>query len=483
MSCTRREFMTQSAAMLASARIAPSLGPPVSRSTARRCSSRATRSPIAAGTAPSPPPTRPAPSAPAIRYCSPRCCANETPGGTSRSSIAGSAEIPSPTSPRGGRPTPSTCKPAILSILIGVNDVWHTLGKTPANEVVTTYEAGYHALLDRTRAALPGVKIVVLEPFALRTGSVNDTWFPEFDQLRAACRRVADRAHAQFVGLHDMFQKRAARSSPAYWAADGVHPTAAGHQAIAEEWIGVVKPSGAAFAALLLAAPLAAQGARRPADSAVVILLGTGTPRPDPDASGAATAVVVGSRTFLFDAGPGVELRLSAAGLPINGPTAVFITHLHSDHTLGLPDLIFTSWVMGRARPMPIYGPHGLAAMVDDIDAAWSEDIAIRTDGLEHETAGGYRTTVHEIAPGVVYDSGGVKVTAIPVLHGDWKEAYGYRIDTPTRSIVISGDTRPCPALADAARGVDILIHEVYPAAKLAPEQRPGGGSRHCCIL
>ncbi len=212
-----------------------------------------------------------------------------------------------------------------------------------------------------------------------------------------------------------------------------------------------------------------------PGDSAVVVLLGTGMPRPDPDASGPATAVVVGRRTFLFDAGPGVERRLAAAHLPINGVTALFITHLHSDHTLGLPDLIFTSWVMGRSQPMQAYGPHGLRAMVDNIDAAWSEDIDVRTNGLEHDARGGWRVTVHEIKPGVVYDSGGVKVTAIPVLHGSWKEAYGYRIDTPDRSIVISGDTRPCPALEAASRGVDVLVHEVYPAAKLAPENRPDG--------
>lgn len=206
----------------------------------------------------------------------------------------------------------------------------------------------------------------------------------------------------------------------------------------------------------------------------MVVLLGTGMPRPDPEASGPATAVVFGSRTFLFDAGPGVERQLSAAHLPIDGPTAVFITHLHSDHTLGLPDLIFTSWVMRRTKPLQVYGPHGLRAMVDHIVAAWSEDIAIRTDGLEHEARGGYDVTVHEMVPGVVYDSAGVRITAIPVLHGTWKEAYGFRIDTPDRSVVISGDTRPSPALAEAARSVDVLIHEVYPDSHHMSEQAPG---------
>jgi len=132
-------------------------------------------------------------------------------------------------------------KPAILSILIGVNDVWHTIGKSPADEVVRTYESGYSALLDRTTSAPPGVRMVVLEPFVLRTGAVTDAWFPEFDQLREACRRVAKHADAHFVPLHEMFQKRAATSNPAYWAADGVHPTAAGHEAIAREWIDTVK--------------------------------------------------------------------------------------------------------------------------------------------------------------------------------------------------------------------------------------------------
>ena len=212
-----------------------------------------------------------------------------------------------------------------------------------------------------------------------------------------------------------------------------------------------------------------------PQDSTQVILLGTGTPRPDPTASGPATAIAVGRRVFLFDAGPGVMRRMNAAGLPIDSVTALFITHLHSDHTLGYPDLILTSWVMGRRAPLQVFGPPGLQNMTDHLLGAWAEDIDIRTSGLEHEAAGGYTVAVHEINAGVVYDSAGVRVTAIPVQHGDWKHAYGFRIDTPNRSIVISGDTRPCEELAAAARGVDILIHEVYPESKLAPENRPGG--------
>ena len=208
-------------------------------------------------------------------------------------------------------------------------------------------------------------------------------------------------------------------------------------------------------------------------DTTLVVMLGTGTPRPLPDASGPATAIVVGTRVFLVDAGSGVERRLAAANLPINGVTAAFITHLHSDHVLGLPDLMFTSWVMGRTRPFPVYGPHGLAAMIDHFYAAFSEDIRIRTGGLEHAAPDGYRVTVHESSPGVIYDSGGVRVTAFLVNHGEWREAYGYRFDTPGRSIVLSGDTRPSEELVRMATGVDVLIHEVQPAGLKELANRP----------
>ncbi|MGN6392121.1 MAG: MBL fold metallo-hydrolase [Gemmatimonadales bacterium] len=208
-----------------------------------------------------------------------------------------------------------------------------------------------------------------------------------------------------------------------------------------------------------------AQGARTGAGrTPVVVMLGTGTPRPTPDFWGPASAVVVGHRVFLVDAGVGVERRLAGAGLPTDGVSAVFITHLHSDHVLGLADLIFTSWVMGRTRPFPVYGPHGLAAMTQHLYEAFREDIQNRTDGLEHESRGGYRVAVREIGPSVVYDSGGVRVTAFKVKHGEWREAYGYRFDSPGRSIVFSGDTRPSEELVRMAAGVDVLIHEVQPS-------------------
>ena len=232
---------------------------------------------------------------------------------------------------------------------------------------------------------------------------------------------------------------------------------------------------------LLVTAPVAAQrvfpgGPAFPAgDSAVVITLGTGTPVPNPERSGPATAIVVGSRVFLFDAGPGVMRRVAAAGLPIDGVTAAFITHLHSDHTLGLPDLVLTSWVMGRSTPMRLFGPPGLRRMTDHIIAAWAEDTLVRVTGLERGRPGGYRVDAREVTGGVVYDSGGVKVTAVRVPHGEWKYAFAYRVDAHGRSIVISGDTRYSEALAGVSAGVDVLIHEVYAETRVTVENRPGG--------
>ena len=126
-------------------------------------------------------------------------------------------------------------KPDVLSILIGVNDLWHKLGGR-YNGTVQDYEQQYTALLDQTRRALPQLHLIVLEPFVLRTGAVDARWFPEFDERRAAAARVARAAHATFVPLQKVFDERVRTAPPEYWAADGVHPTPAGHAVIAEQW-------------------------------------------------------------------------------------------------------------------------------------------------------------------------------------------------------------------------------------------------------
>ena len=219
------------------------------------------------------------------------------------------------------------------------------------------------------------------------------------------------------------------------------------------------------FAAAALAFALMAL----PALSATqVVFLGTGTPQPDPDRSGPAIAIVVNGSAYLFDAGPGVVRRAAqavskgvAALDPVNLKIA-FITHLHSDHTAGLPDLIFTPWVMNRKEPLELYGPQGLRAMADHILAAWEQDIDLRLHDLEHATPNGYKVNAHEIQPGVVYKDRNVTVKAFPVLHGAWKHAFGYRIETPDKTIVISGDARPSPGVTENCNRCDLLIHEVY---------------------
>jgi lysophospholipase L1-like esterase len=131
-------------------------------------------------------------------------------------------------------------KPDVLSILIGVNDIWHTLNGT-FKGTVQSYETDYTELLQSTRAALPQTRLIVMEPFVLRTGSVNEKWFPEFEERRAVAKRVARQAGATFVPLQDMFTELAEHSTPDYWLGDGVHPTLAGHQAITERWRKVVR--------------------------------------------------------------------------------------------------------------------------------------------------------------------------------------------------------------------------------------------------
>jgi ribonuclease BN (tRNA processing enzyme) len=203
-----------------------------------------------------------------------------------------------------------------------------------------------------------------------------------------------------------------------------------------------------------------------------VVLLGTGTPNAEPDRSGPATAVVVDGVPYVVDCGPGVVRRAAAArrqgvaGLAASRLARLFLTHLHSDHTVGLPDLIFTPWVLERKEPLRIYGPPGTARMSERLRAAYDEDIRVRLDGLEPANPTGYEVEVHEIEPGVVYADERVTVKAFRVVHGAWKEAFGFRFETPDRTIVISGDTRPCPGLIEAARGADLLIHEVYSHAR-----------------
>jgi ribonuclease BN (tRNA processing enzyme) len=209
-----------------------------------------------------------------------------------------------------------------------------------------------------------------------------------------------------------------------------------------------------------------------------VVFLGTGNPIPDPDRSGPAVAVVAGTQAYLVDAGPGVVRRARAAAdrtqinaLRATALTFLFLTHLHSDHTLGYPDLIFTPAVIGRGKPLEVFGPKGIQEMTDHLMAAWKKDMDVRINGLEHGNANAYKVNVHEISSGVAYKDGNVTVKAFLVKHATWDQAFGYRFEAAGHSIVISGDTAPTPSVAEACNGCDVLVHEVY----CNPTGRDGG--------
>jgi ribonuclease BN (tRNA processing enzyme) len=225
----------------------------------------------------------------------------------------------------------------------------------------------------------------------------------------------------------------------------------------------------AGIALLAISAVLPAQDAPR----MQLVVLGTGTPNADPERSGPALAVVRGERSYLVDAGPGIVRRASAAatrhdltGLRPNNLRVLLLTHLHSDHTVGLPDVILSAWTLERDVPLEVYGPPGTKAMVEHLLAAYAADIRNRIDGLEPANENGWRVNVHEIAPGMILDDGNVRVHAFAVPHGDWEVAFGYRFESAERSIVISGDTRASDAMVAACNGCDVLAHEVYSAER-----------------
>ncbi|MGO9257491.1 MAG: MBL fold metallo-hydrolase [Bryobacteraceae bacterium] len=193
-----------------------------------------------------------------------------------------------------------------------------------------------------------------------------------------------------------------------------------------------------------------------------VVLLGTGTPNPEPDRMGPASAVVSGARVYIVDCGPGVVRRAAEAGIEMKQLTRLFVTHLHSDHTAGYPDLILTPAVTGREEAFGTYGPPGLRSMTEHILRAWKEDLDIRLHGLEPSVPQAYVVRAHDVKPGEIYRDEQVRVTAFAVRHGSWKYAYGYRFEAKDKVIVFSGDTTYDEDVARQAKGCDILVHEVY---------------------
>jgi ribonuclease Z len=216
----------------------------------------------------------------------------------------------------------------------------------------------------------------------------------------------------------------------------------------------MTKPSLSLALLFLLASPAAALE---------VILLGTGFPRPDPNRAGPSAAIVHGDRWFVVDAGRGATLRIAGTTLNYANLQGVFLTHLHSDHTAGLPDLFITSWQFGRKSvPLALYGPKGTKKLADGMLMFFEEDIRLRRDIQEKHPAAGARIRTREIGEGVILNERGLKITAFVVDHKPVEHALGYKFEAEGKSIVVSGDTRPNRNLIKFARGADVLVLEAY---------------------
>ncbi|RLD64570.1 MAG: MBL fold metallo-hydrolase, partial [Bacteroidetes bacterium] len=203
-----------------------------------------------------------------------------------------------------------------------------------------------------------------------------------------------------------------------------------------------------------------------------VVMLGTGNPNPSPSQSGCSVAIIVNDTPYIVDFGPGL-IRQAAAmspryggkikGLDVKNIKRAFLTHLHSDHTTGYPDLILTPWVMGRNEPLEVYGPEGINDMTKHILEAYKEDIRYRIYGYEPANNQGWRVNSHEFTKeGIIYQDENIKVEAFPVPHGTWPNAWGFRFTTPDKIIVLSGDSSPSDKIIEYSKGADLLIHEVY---------------------
>lgn len=201
-----------------------------------------------------------------------------------------------------------------------------------------------------------------------------------------------------------------------------------------------------------------------------VIMLGTGTPNPTPERQGPSLAIVVDNKSYLVDAGTGIVRqaeranRMGFSSLEASQLTRCFLTHLHSDHTIGLPDLITTPWILEREDPLQIFGPKGTENMVEHLMTAYSLDREARMNGLENANKTGIQVKTTEYDEGVIYKDELVKVEAFRVEHQPF-DAFGFRFTTPDKVIVISGDTNYNENVIKFARGCDILIHEVISAS------------------
>jgi len=200
-----------------------------------------------------------------------------------------------------------------------------------------------------------------------------------------------------------------------------------------------------------------------------VTLLGTASPTPRPDRFGPSTLVEAGDQKLLFDAGRGVPIRLRQIGVPIGRIDALFITHYHSDHVSGIPDVWLTGWLAPpfgrRTAPFRVIGPTGAKALMDNLERAYALDVKIRLEDEKLPPEGVAIAAEDFDKDGVVYEKSGVKVIAFAVEHGAAiKPAVGYRVEYKGRSVTLSGDTRYDENVVKNAAGTDLLVHEVAAA-------------------
>ena len=205
--------------------------------------------------------------------------------------------------------------------------------------------------------------------------------------------------------------------------------------------------------------------------STKLFILGTGTPNPNPERMGSSYLVLANDEPYLFDYGTGVIRRIAAfspswggeyQALEVENLKYAFLTHIHSDHTLGLADLIITPWIMGRSEPLKIFGPKGAKNMHTNIIKAYQPDIDYRIFGTQPQNSTGYKVIFNELKDKFVYQDENIKVTAFLNDHGDLQESYGFLIETSDKKILISGDTAMSKNLISYGENLDYLIHEIY---------------------
>ena len=206
-----------------------------------------------------------------------------------------------------------------------------------------------------------------------------------------------------------------------------------------------------------------------------VTLLGTGMPRPDPARYGPSTLIEAGGKRILVDAGRGATMRLFQLGVPIGSIDILLLTHFHSDHVVGIPDIWLTGWLGGkfgrRSCPFQVIGPPGTISLMRHLRAAYMADIEIRIADEALPEAGAEIEASEFERDGTILEHGSLKISCFEVDHGDLiKPAYGYRFDFAGHSAVFSGDTRFNENLIKNAEGTDLLVHEVAMACPDALE-------------